>query len=114
MDDKQFNVLKIFSVLIVVLLVTVVTMGYFLFKKDNSDVIKELKRQNIELSHKIDSVNTVVSGKIDSIKVIKAKSTNTQTIYQKDVYHVWTTEDKDSVAAIIRAQLDKLKRPIID
>ena len=114
MDDKTFNALKIFGGILIALLLVIIVMGYFLFKKDNSGAISELKQQNIQLSKQIDSISHSINTKVDSIKVLKEKSIHTQTIYQRDVYHVWSVEDKDSVAAIIRQQMYLLKNPKID
>ena len=96
------------------LVALVLVLGYFALKKDNGAEFKALVQQNIQITHKLDSLGTTINGRMDSIKVLEKKVTNTKTIYQKDVYHVWTTDDKDSIAAIIRSQLGKLKSPVIE
>jgi len=112
MEDIKF--VKILLYIICGLVSIVLVLGYFAFKKDNSAELKALHEQNVRITKQLDSLSITMASKLDSIKVIEKKTTNTKTIYQRDIFHVWDVSDKDSLAEIIRAQMNSLKNPKID
>ena len=112
MEDLKLikNLLFVICGLVAIVLV----LGYFALKKDNSAEFKALVQQNKELTEQIAGISKTIQSKIDSVSKIQAKIKETKTYYERDIYHIYTVTDKDTLVNIIRGQMKKLDSPRID